>query len=49
VRGRGRPALGRAAGAVYAVMQLVYSIRRETLRDDADWRVALRSLRPGAR
>jgi glycosyltransferase involved in cell wall biosynthesis len=49
VRGRGRPALGRAAGALYAVMQLLYSIRRETLRDDADWRVALRTLRPGAR
>jgi glycosyltransferase involved in cell wall biosynthesis len=49
VRGRGRPAIGRAAGAVYAVMQLLYSIRRETMREDADWRVALRGLRPGAR
>lgn len=49
VRGRGRPAIGRAAGAAYAVMQLLYSIRRETLRDDADWRVALSNLRPGAR
>ena len=44
VRGRGRPAIGRAAGALYAVMQLLYSIRRETLRDDADWRVALSRL-----
>jgi glycosyltransferase involved in cell wall biosynthesis len=49
VRGRGRPAIGRAAGAVYAVMQLLYSVRRETMREDADWRVALRGLRPGTR
>jgi glycosyltransferase involved in cell wall biosynthesis len=41
VRGRGRPAIGRLAGAGYALMQIVYSIRRETLRDDADWRLAL--------
>jgi glycosyltransferase involved in cell wall biosynthesis len=49
VRGRGRPAIGRAAGAVYAVMQLLYSVLRETMREDADWRVALRGLRPGTR
>lgn len=41
LRGRGRPAVGRLAGAVYAVMQILYSIRRETLRADADWRLAL--------
>ena len=44
VRGRGRPAMGRLAGALYALMQILYSIRRETLRDDADWRLALSRL-----
>jgi glycosyltransferase involved in cell wall biosynthesis len=49
VRGRGRPAIGRLAGAGYAVMQILYSIRRETLRDDADWRLALGRLWPKPR
>ena len=41
VRGRGRPECGRAAGLWYALLQLFYSTRRELLRSDAPWRVAL--------
>jgi glycosyltransferase involved in cell wall biosynthesis len=41
VRGRGRPSFGRIAGAWYAVLQLFFSVRRELLRHDAGWRVAL--------
>ncbi len=41
LRGRGRPSFGRLAGAWYAVAQLWYSTKRELLKDDARWRVAL--------
>jgi glycosyltransferase involved in cell wall biosynthesis len=41
VCGRGRPACGRLAGASYAMLMLFYSARRELLRHDAGWRVAL--------
>ena len=48
VRGRGRPAFGRVAGFGYAVLQIAYSVRRELVRHDAAWRVALRRLRGGS-
>ena len=38
VRGRGRPAIGRFAGAGYAALQIAYSVRREITRHDAVWR-----------
>ena len=38
IRGRGRPAIGRLAGAGCAVLQIVYSVRRELTRHDAEWR-----------
>jgi glycosyltransferase involved in cell wall biosynthesis len=41
MEGRGRPAFGRIAGAWYAAAQLWYSTKRELLKDDARWRVAL--------
>ena len=55
IRGRGRPAIGRAAGAGYAALQLWYTTKRELLRDDSRWREALRrtavgrKLLPGGR
>ena len=41
VRGRGRPQFGRIAGTGYALLQIVYSVRRELTRHDAGWRMAL--------
>jgi hypothetical protein len=41
VQGRGRPAFGRLAGLGYAAAQLWLSTKRDLLRDDARWRVAL--------
>jgi glycosyltransferase involved in cell wall biosynthesis len=41
VRGKGRPAFGRLAGAWYAACQLWYSTKREVLHDDAWWRSTL--------
>jgi glycosyltransferase involved in cell wall biosynthesis len=41
VRGRGRPRFGRLAGARYAALQLLYSMRRELTRRDAPWRAAI--------
>jgi glycosyltransferase involved in cell wall biosynthesis len=49
LRGRGRPAFGRFSGASYAVLQLFYSIRRELVRHDAAWRVALERTAVGKR
>lgn len=49
IRGRGRPAFGRLAGLGYAVLQISYSVRRELIRHDAGWRVALNRLRVGRR
>jgi len=47
VRGRGRPAFGRLKGCAYAAAQLWYSTKRDLLRDDARWRVALARTRLG--
>jgi hypothetical protein len=41
VRGTGRPAFGRLRGLGFALLQILYSIRREVTRHDADWRLAL--------
>jgi hypothetical protein len=48
VRGAGRPAIGRAAGALYAATALWLESRREVLKPDAWWREMLRKtpLRP---
>ena len=46
VRGRGRPAFGRAAGVWYAILQWWYSTRRDLLRNDARWRAVLGRLKP---
>jgi hypothetical protein len=46
VRGRGRPAFGRMAGARYAVLHLVYSTRRALTHDDARWRAVLKPFMP---
>jgi glycosyltransferase involved in cell wall biosynthesis len=40
VRGKGRPAFGRIAGAWYALCQLWYSTKREVMHDEAWWRSA---------
>lgn len=47
VRGRGRPAFGRLTGVWYAGLQLWHSTKRQLLRDDAGWRVALGRTRLG--
>jgi glycosyltransferase involved in cell wall biosynthesis len=49
VRGTGRPAFGRLRGFGYALLQISYSVRREVMRDDADWRVALQRTALGRR
>lgn len=49
VRGRGRPGFGRIAGAGYAIAQLWYSTKRELLRDNSRWRVALAQTVAGRR
>jgi glycosyltransferase involved in cell wall biosynthesis len=49
IRGRGRPTVGRAAGARYAALQLWYTTRRELFRDDSRWREALRKTALGRR
>lgn len=41
VRGVGRPEVGRLAGIGYAVAHAWYANKRDLLRDDARWRVAL--------
>jgi glycosyltransferase involved in cell wall biosynthesis len=41
IRGRGRPSIGRLAGARYALLQIAYSVRRELTRHDAPWRTLL--------
>ena len=41
VCGRGRPRFGRLTGVGYALLQILYSVRRELFRHDAAWRVAL--------
>ena len=41
LRGRGRPAFGRMTGLAYVGAQFWYSTKRDLLRDDARWRVAL--------
>jgi glycosyltransferase involved in cell wall biosynthesis len=41
IHGRGRPAIGRFAGIRYAALQLWFSTKRELLRDEAWWMVAL--------
>jgi hypothetical protein len=46
MRGKGRPAFGRATGAWYALCQLWYATRREVLHDEAWWRTALARRRP---
>jgi hypothetical protein len=41
VLGRGRPSFGRMAGIKYAFAYLWYANKRELLREDARWRLAL--------
>ncbi len=41
VRGNGRPAFGRLAGAWYVVLFLAYSLKREMVHDEAWWRQLL--------
>jgi len=41
VRGRGRPSVSRLSGMKYAFAYLWYANKRELLRDDARWRLAL--------
>ena len=47
VCGRGRPAFGRLRGAGYAMAALWYESRRDILKPDAPWRVALHTTRLG--
>ena len=49
VRGRGRPLFGRLSGMAYAIAYLWYSNKRELLRDDARWRLALERTAIGQR
>lgn len=42
LRGRGRPSFGRLRGVAYAFAYLWYASKRELVRDDARWRLALR-------
>jgi glycosyltransferase involved in cell wall biosynthesis len=49
VRGRGRPSCGRLSGIVYAFAYLWYANKRELLRDDARWRLALQRTAIGKR
>ena len=49
IRGRGRPAVGRTAGAWYSALQLWYTTKRELLRDDSRWREGLRRTPLGRR
>lgn len=42
VLGRGRPSFGRLSGIKYAFAYFWYANKRELLRDDARWRLALR-------
>jgi glycosyltransferase involved in cell wall biosynthesis len=44
VRGRGRPSFGRLLGIAYAFAYFWYATKRELLRDDARWKVALQRL-----
>ena len=48
IRGRGRPSIGRLAGAGYALLQIAYSVRRELTRHDAAWRTLLHRPAPDA-
>jgi hypothetical protein len=41
VRGRGRPVFGRLSGVAYAFAYFWYATKRELLRDDARWKIAL--------
>jgi len=41
VRGRGRPLFGRLSGIAYAFAYFWYATKRELLRDDARWKLAL--------
>lgn len=47
VRGRGRPAFGRAEGFRYAATQLWWSFVRDFVRPKSDWRLKLAKLLPG--
>jgi glycosyltransferase involved in cell wall biosynthesis len=47
VHGRGRPAWGRLGGLRFALLQILFSVRRELTRDDADWRIALQKTAVG--
>jgi hypothetical protein len=47
--GRGRPSFGRLSGIKYAFAYLWYANKRELLRDDARWRVALQRTAIGKR
>ena len=46
VRGRGKPAFGRAAGFRYAVSQLWWSCVRDLVRPKSDWRLKVAPLVP---
>ncbi len=48
VRGRGRPAFGRAAAVWYAAIQLWWSMVREIERPKSDWRQKVASRIPGS-
>jgi hypothetical protein len=49
VCGRGRPSFGQLSGMKYAFAYLWYASKRELLRDDARWRVALQRSAIGKR
>jgi glycosyltransferase involved in cell wall biosynthesis len=49
VRGQGRPVFGRLAGFGYALAYLWFSTRREIVRDDSRWRLALQQTALGRR